>query len=120
MRLIGTTLIYPTVTYSPWFPRTGDAATFVLELLTTTIVSAGDFKVTVETKNTEQDDNIPAGQQTAFPSIQVPTSPTTVARTSKRVDGLLELVRFKFEWATSLTAGTFAHFRMLPPMWEVN
>ena len=122
MRLIGTTLIYPTVTYSPWFPRSGDAATFVLEMLTTTISNDTDFVVEVETKNSEDDDGSPTS--IAFPAITVPSNPTDVFRVLKRVDELLELVRFKFSWGVSPdptpSAGTFVFFRVLPPMWEFN
>ncbi len=59
MQLIGTTLIFPTVTYSPWFARSGDAATFVIEVLTTTVSVSGQFTVEVQTKNSESDDSSP-------------------------------------------------------------
>ena len=118
MGVIGTTLITPTTTYSKWFPRSGDAATFFVEVLTSTVNADGQFNVTVQTKNTEDDDSSPAAWN--FPTILMQTLPTTVKVWSLRVEELKELVRFKFDWDVGTPAGVFAHFRMLPPAWEFN
>ena len=90
------------VFYSPWFPSSGNYASFVLDLLN---VSGGaSVIVEVQSKNSEDDDRLVADALYSFkwPSASFITAtlhPFTAGKslavTSQSDYGLLELVRFR-------------------------
>lgn len=92
--------------YSQWAPRQGDAVRMGLEI----IVSA-EARLTVQTKNREDNDS----GITDVGSGTVSSGVLTV-----RVSGVKELVRHKITTNYNSEAfGTFTgHFRVLDPQWE--
>ena len=112
--------------YSPWFSRGGNAATFVCDLIAT-FGGATGLTITIETKNSEQDDKA-AGDGTN--PTWGPWSVITIGNTnvfqagsllSDLVNqGFLELVRFKIEIEGGIGAGAGVHYRMLNPSWLGN
>ncbi len=113
MTAIGTTLCAtgatPTVFYyGPWFPRQGDAATFVCE---TVFANSPTAKVYIETKNSADADPSAGGTELAV-------SNTAGASSYVRVTALKELVRYRYSIAG--TVDKWIHCRMLEPCWETN
>ena len=104
--------------YSPWFPRQGNGATFVCEVLQTGDLAS--LEITVETKNTDQDDSAAVAVGAAA-SISL----TAGDRTSfERGNGLAgtgfkELVRLKYvvKQSASPTNLGYVHCRMQNPSW---
>lgn len=117
-----------TVYYSPWFPRGGNAATFVCEVIATTNIA--EFLIDVQTKNSEQSDN---EQDTFSPANGASNSITLTSNTATKFtvgaalnstasNGILELVRFRYQIIADegFSGRGFAHFRMLNPSWLTN
>lgn len=102
--------------YSPWFPRQGDSAVFSVQLFATGPSFAGSLNVFMETKNNDQADSA-AGTATNGTFSMSGTTPGVFG--TALVSSLSELVRFKFV-PNGTTAGTYMHFRILPPAWEAN
>lgn len=100
-----------TTVYSPWFPRDGNSATFVLDVLVSWD-SAVD--VTVQTKNSQEAD---PGTPASGGTISI----TGTGRAENRNYDFKEWVRFKYEVnvVPGKTEG-FAHCRMREPAWETN
>lgn len=114
--IIGHTLMHGSglseVYYSPWFPRRGDAANFIVDVIAS---YRTEVTVDVQSKNSESTD-------ASLPSF-ASFGGTSATRYGGSADELLELVRYKItvedDNPTSASAG-FAHLRMLEPSWEVN
>ncbi len=93
--------------YSPQFPRGGGAGTFTVEV--THIAGSPTLQVEIEHANTE---DTGWTQARAFSNI----TSTTVA--SKDITGLKEIVRFKFGFGASPTAGDGVHAFVPAPSWR--
>ena len=101
-----------TTVYSPWFPRQGNAATFVLEVIAE--ANSAKVEVTVQTKNSEDADPGTSAAGTSF-------SQSGAGTKKNRNYNFKELVRFKVEVSTTVIGTVaWAHFRMLNPAWETN
>ena len=116
--IIGTTLLAKsssaaTVVYSPWFPRRGDAMTFVLDVIS---IDNATIDVSAYTKNSQSIDPGTAASGTSISE----TATTGTAPASARVNDLLEWVRFKYEVTADPGTDGFVHFRMREPSWETN
>lgn len=102
-----------TAVFGPWFGRRGDNGVFTAEVVDDDFQSQqGSLNVSVFHKNSEDTgDGTLAG--TAMKLSQAERKATTV-------DGLKELVRYKFELANDdagSSAQVHAIFRMLAPSW---
>lgn len=115
--IIGTTLLAKspavTVVYSPWFPRRGDAMTFVLDVIA---IDNATIEVSVYTKNSE---DIDPGVLASGSAI-AENAPTGTAGAIARVFGLEEWLRFRYEVTADMDPDGFVHFRMREPSWETN
>ena len=109
--IIGQTLMKASVPYySAWFPREGNAATFVLDCLG---ISGASLTVNVMHKNYGDID---------YPVDQVAGAFSAVSATgtsTRRLTGLKELIRFEYNVVGS-NSYDWVHFRMLRPAWEAN
>lgn len=111
--IIGQTLETEVTAYTPWLPRRGDAATFLVDVIG--IQSSNcQLTVTIQHKNLDEADS----SATTAGTFSVATS--TGIKT-KRVSGLKELVRLKY-FMTLGSPGNpeWIHLRMLVPSWETN
>lgn len=132
--IIGQTLLTDTdgsskTYYSPWFGSGGDGAEFTIDILAKT--TNCDITVYVETKNTEGDNSVSAGNVVAVNnSGSIGAAAPTVTPTAwlsgrdvaggalnSSLSGLLELVRFRFVVGTGESSLEWIHFRMLSPAW---
>jgi hypothetical protein len=89
----------PTVIYTPWSGRQGNAFTSILD------------------KNSDQTGDAPNGAVGSFDTI------TAAGTSNKRVSGLRELVRYKIVLKRKAGTGTgtvYAHLRLLAPSWETS
>jgi len=82
--LIGQTILADdaaaTTVYSPWFPRRGNAATFVLEVI---VASTATVTVTMQTKNSEDPRSRHDGDRRHDRADRRGDEKRTVTRTSK-------------------------------------
>jgi hypothetical protein len=120
-----------TATYfSPWFPRGGNLAKFTCQVFASESLSGGGegFKISVETKNSEDSDKDQSaftpqggGAQTMTLTALALTTWEVGADLGSSNNGFLELVRFKYQ-LISATASTepWVHFRILNPVWLTN
>jgi len=99
-----------TTFYSPWFPRGGDDAVFILE---TFDISGLTLTWTFWTKNAEDTD---------ASATQVGSAETITAAGLKEtslLSGFKELVRYKFSTGATPSMD-WVHFRVLNPSWQYN
>ena len=120
---------HPSIVYTPWIPRGGDEGTFAMEVLAlswqelTSNTSLPELIMTVETKNSEQDDGAatPKGSVTA-----ANTTAGSLGVKSVSATGCLELVRCKFELTDTAASIDivarvyYAVFRCLNVSWSTN
>jgi len=93
--------------YSPEFPRGGLAGTFVVDV--TQLVGAPTITITVEHRNSED---------AVFSTLGVFDDITAVGPESKDMTGLLEIVRFRYDFAAGDDATDGVHFLMMAPSWR--
>jgi len=134
--IIGQTLLADTdgsakTYWSPWFPRGGAGLEFTIDVLERS--AGGRLQVFVETKNSEQDNfaggpspvmNTGAGQINAkgLWSFKAGTEVDgtvlpNAAPATNSLQGLLELLRFKFVVDSSEASTDWIHIRTLNPSW---
>ena len=105
--------------YTPWFPREGNGATFVCEVLQTGDVET--LQVTVETKNADEDDSAAVAVGTAASITLTADTRTAFERGGGLAGaGFKELVRLKYTVVQSSVEGAplgFVHCRMQNPSW---
>ena len=124
--LIGQTIFSATtsatVYYSPWFPRGGNRGRMTCNVVAA--MNVDDFKIVVESKNSESDDVVTGANTWTSGSITLTANSETSWKAGASVDstdpGLLELVRFRYELKADSGALGRIHFRMLPPQWFTN
>ena len=108
--IIGTTLLKGVTGYTPWFPREGNAATFVFDIIG--ISDDASVTVSIMHKDYENDDSAEA-LVVAFAGVNKRGVYT------ERGSGVKQLLRcevavsgaYNYDWI---------HFRMLRPSWERN
>ena len=93
--------------FSPEFGRGGLAATFSVDV--TQLVGGPTVTITVEHRNSEDSNFTPLG---VFDDI------TAVGVESKDLTGLLEIVRFKYDFAAGDQSDDGMHFLMMAPSWR--
>lgn len=130
--IIGHTIRAPynggTATYfSPWFPRMGTKAVFGCNLIASAGVATSGFRVYVQTKKSE-DDN----ESTSVVDVGNQIVPTATADSVEAFElgnpidgtsgsaGFRDLVRYKYVLQSAASARGWVHFRMLEPTWETD
>lgn len=109
--------VTPVEIYSPWFPRGADNAIFTMEVIAD-VNPAGTNKlgldVDVFEKNTED-----VGDGAVVSGSTFSTMNTVGFYKTPVIEGLKELVRFKYSFAPTGTGVIVAAalYRMLPPTW---
>lgn len=99
-----------TKVWGEWFPRRADNAIFTLEVAAIELPGDGGFTVQVYHKNREDSGD---GSVIA-PSMSL----TAIGRTASTIEGLKELVRYRYELANeSDAAAAWALSRMLAANW---
>lgn len=125
--LIGQTVRAPgggAATYfSPWFPRQGTKGVFACNLFA--FAGLSSLQVFVQTKKPENDNTV-----VNIKDVGVAHSVTLTADSvssfergtkidgSETVQGLFEMVRYKYVVTASASPKCYVHFRMLDPTWE--
>jgi len=100
--------------YTPWAGRGGNSAVMVLEVIAAALTGGGSMSVTVQTKNSENDDSAPDSLG-SFTSITASSAtPFTFF-----AQGFKELYRLKVSFV-STGANDWVHFRDLDPSWLWN
>lgn len=105
--------------FTPWFPRGGDHARFMVDVVSLGQSGGGVPEITVRiwTKNTEQTGE-GADADATVSIVRTAAGRTTAEWVSTSTTGLKELVRYKFAVANTLDLGTvWVLFRMLTPVW---
>jgi hypothetical protein len=110
--IVGTTLfrLSGAAYHSPEFSRGGLAATFVVNLTQYSVEGATGFKITVETRNSED---------TTWTSLGSFALATTTGVLTVDFASIREIVRFKYEFSGAGAASSDAvHFLMMAPSWR--
>lgn len=94
--------------YSPEFGRGGLAATFVVEILNTSLSASQTFDIAIESRNADQ---------TTWTQLATFTGMTATGVFTKDVSGLLEIVRLKFTFSGT-NAEDSVHYLMQAPSWR--
>jgi hypothetical protein len=120
--LIGQTISSETASgntyYSPWIPRGGNAAIFVVDVIETADLQS--FTITAQTKAVEDDDSAASAVGGAKTVTLTNDTRTSFPRgTGVTGGGFQDLVRFKYviKQASSPSDLGYVHFRMLNPAW---
>ena len=116
-----------TVFFSPWFPRGGNLAKFTCEVFASEGLGGGSefFRISVQTKNTEDSDKASitpqgGGAQNMTLTALALTTWEVGAGPSSANTGFLELVRFKYELVNTTGGEPWVHLRILNPVWLSN
>ena len=108
--VVGTTLfrLDGTAYYSPEFGRGGLAATFVVDVLNTSLSASQTFDIEIEHRNADSTTWTSAGTFTGMTSAGVFT---------KDVSDLMEIVRLKYTFSGT-NAEDSVHYLMQAPSWR--
>ena len=98
--------------YGPWFPKGGESAKFVVDIVELEIGGGSNIEVDVLTKNTEDtgDGGASIANSGALNTVGLHVIDLSTESTIK------ELVRYKYT-LPDIAAGDWFLFRMLAPVW---
>jgi len=94
--------------YSPAFPKGGDAAVLSVEVLN--VIDSPQFVITIQHRNLED---------TSWTDVDTFTTITATGVSTKNVSGLKELVRLKYSFASADPIDG-VQFIVAPPAWRPN